>query len=810
MTPNLAELGLAAGGAAASGLRLYGTVAALGFLQRIGAVHLPGRLDVLGSTPILVLATFLFVVEFLADKIPVVDTVWDAVHTFIRVPAAAVLGFAALSDVGEPWRTGAALLCGTIAFSAHGLKAGTRVALNASPEPFTNWTASLSEDVLVAGLVWMIVSHPAIALAIGIAFLAAGILFAAWMYRAVKKLFARPRAAACLLAGLLLLLAPGCRSAAAPPPAAAPSPQAPAAAGPDAPLPSAFDRLAGAIEGGDLHVEMDLQAGRVPVASVWAVEVTGSPLVTLEAGAREGKVERFDAKIANGTLVVAGKGLRPKVSIESLRFEGSRGIVDARFKGRGIWRPIVALFRSVAMNAVRKVRWKTDIPSVLRGDVMETTAAPASAPPASASTPAAASPPGPSFLDLLREARLRDSSLRTFRGKALEFGDFVSFRTASGSSGPGPLELTKASGSFQPGRGGAAASYEVTGVLSGAIEEGAVSLAGERSEFSRGKLDAGRFSIHSAADRTEITIRASLLDIELSKGRFRVPGGPMVAVDAPSRIAVRDLFIRPDGAYSGVVSADLVGKVGSIDRAGTAVSASRVSLKAPRLVVADGKATGDVDLEFDYKVDYPLSVAYPIPELAARRVTLVFAGPFSTKLHLQDAGGDSGTVTGEYSFKVPWPPIEQAALEVLRARWKQDAPVIKKVDIDIEPRRFSPCGDTCFLLDLEVKAEKKSGKKSIFSQICQPQGKADLVVDAPTRSFLLKNIRIETRCKGVVGWVVNLLSPLLTKSYTDMVLFKMPDNLPFTIEKVGSGVNWLAIAGRVDYEQGKKAEASTR
>lgn len=196
MTPSLPELGLAAGGAAASGLRLYGTVAALGFLQRIGAVHLPGRLDVLGSTPILVLSSVLFLVEFLADKIPVVDTVWDAIHTFIRVPAAAVLGFAALSNVAEPWRTGAALLCGTIALSAHGVKAGTRLALNTSPEPVTNWAASFSEDVLVAGLVWMIVSYPAVALAVGIAFLAAGVLFASWLYRAVKRLFARRRAVA--------------------------------------------------------------------------------------------------------------------------------------------------------------------------------------------------------------------------------------------------------------------------------------------------------------------------------------------------------------------------------------------------------------------------------------------------------------------------------------------------------------------------------------------------------------------------------------------------------------------------------------
>src|SRR5262249_21190692 len=323
-------LAVAAGGAAASGLRLYGTVAALGFLQRIGAVHLPGRLEVLGSTPILVLASVLFLVEFLADKIPVVDTVWDAIHTFVRVPAAAVLGFGALSDVAEPWRTGAALLCGTIAFSAHGVKAGTRLAINASPEPFTNWTASISEDVLVAFLIWMIVSYPAVALAIGLAFLVVGILFASLVYRAVRRLFSRPRAATCLLVAALVALLGGCRSTASPPsvaatPAPPPSPAAGAAppaaaadpgatAAPSA-SPDPFDSLGRVVEGGEIHVEMDLEAGRVPVAPVWSVETSGTPLVTLELGASGGKIERLDLKIVNGTLVVEGKGLRPRGSL---------------------------------------------------------------------------------------------------------------------------------------------------------------------------------------------------------------------------------------------------------------------------------------------------------------------------------------------------------------------------------------------------------------------------------------------------------------------------------------------------------------
>jgi hypothetical protein len=190
---DLSQLGLGAGASVASGLRLYGTVAALGFLHRMGALHLPDALQVLAQTPILILSTTLFVVEFLADKIPLVDTVWDAVHTFIRVPAAAVLAFGLFQDVAEPWRAGAALLCGSIAFAAHGLKASTRLALNTSPEPFTNWAASLSEDALLGVLIWLAVAHPAVALVTALAVLATGLLLASWMYRGFKRLFARMR-----------------------------------------------------------------------------------------------------------------------------------------------------------------------------------------------------------------------------------------------------------------------------------------------------------------------------------------------------------------------------------------------------------------------------------------------------------------------------------------------------------------------------------------------------------------------------------------------------------------------------------------
>jgi hypothetical protein len=110
-------------------------------------------------------------------------------------------------------------------------------------------------------------------------------------------------------------------------------------------------------------------------------------------------------------------------------------------------------------------------------------------------------------------------------------------------------------------------------------------------------------------------------------------------------------------------------------------------------------------------------------------------------------------------------------------------------------------------VELGFTAEKKRASgESLFRQICEPEGKADLVVDAPSRSFQLRNIKVRPRCKGVVGWVVNFIAPLVTKTYTDMTVFQMPPGLPFTIESVGSGANYVAIAGRVSWESDGPAE----
>ena len=156
----LETLGLALGTSFSSGLNLYATVATLGLLQRFSVVQLPPSMRVLAHPWIITIACVLYAVEFLADKIPYVDTIWDALHTFIRPPAAAVLAYAAAGSAAPEWRWGAALLAGGVALTAHGAKASTRAAANVSPEPFSNWFLSFGEDLLAVWLTWLASVHP--------------------------------------------------------------------------------------------------------------------------------------------------------------------------------------------------------------------------------------------------------------------------------------------------------------------------------------------------------------------------------------------------------------------------------------------------------------------------------------------------------------------------------------------------------------------------------------------------------------------------------------------------------------------------
>jgi hypothetical protein len=167
MSP-LETLGFALGTSFASGLNLYATVAAAGLFQRFGIVTLPEPLQVLANPIVLGVALTLFLVEFIADKIPYVDSAWDALHTFIRPPAAALLSYSAFAGEGVPeeWKLAAALLAGSVALTSHGAKASTRAAANTSPEPLSNWTLSLLEDGLAVFLAWMAAEHPLLTAAV--------------------------------------------------------------------------------------------------------------------------------------------------------------------------------------------------------------------------------------------------------------------------------------------------------------------------------------------------------------------------------------------------------------------------------------------------------------------------------------------------------------------------------------------------------------------------------------------------------------------------------------------------------------------
>ena len=187
-------LSLALGAAWTSGINLYATVAVIGLLQRYEMVgRLPGGLEALDNWWVIGVALGLYAVEFVADKVPYVDTVWDAVHTFVRVPAGAALALAATSDLDPSLRVVALLLGGGLALSTHGTKATVRAAANTSPEPVTNWTLSLVEDGVAVGAIVLAVLHPLAILVVIVIFL----LLLAWILpkviRALRRTLARLR-----------------------------------------------------------------------------------------------------------------------------------------------------------------------------------------------------------------------------------------------------------------------------------------------------------------------------------------------------------------------------------------------------------------------------------------------------------------------------------------------------------------------------------------------------------------------------------------------------------------------------------------
>ena len=182
-------LTLALGSAWTSGINLYATVSVLGLLQKFGGVKLPGGLDVLDNWWIIGIAGGLYIVEFFADKVPYVDSVWDVVHTFIRVPAGAVVAWAAVSEMDPAIVIPATLIGGGLAFSSHGTKATARIAANFSPEPVSNWVLSLIEDVIAIAGTLLAVFAPVLIAIVLVIFVIMFFWFFPKIIRAIRRLF---------------------------------------------------------------------------------------------------------------------------------------------------------------------------------------------------------------------------------------------------------------------------------------------------------------------------------------------------------------------------------------------------------------------------------------------------------------------------------------------------------------------------------------------------------------------------------------------------------------------------------------------
>jgi hypothetical protein len=191
----LQSVALAAGLAWGSGIRLYAVLFLAGLMARLGYVGLPPALGLLSHPAVLGTSGFMFFIEFFADKVPGFDSLWDAAHTFIRIPAGALLAALALADQDPALILAAAILGGTLASAVHVTKAGSRALINTSPEPFSNWTASFGEEALLLGGLWTAFTHPLAFLAGLALFLLAALWLLPKIWRGLRVVWRRLQAA---------------------------------------------------------------------------------------------------------------------------------------------------------------------------------------------------------------------------------------------------------------------------------------------------------------------------------------------------------------------------------------------------------------------------------------------------------------------------------------------------------------------------------------------------------------------------------------------------------------------------------------
>jgi hypothetical protein len=186
----ISTIALTMGTAWASGINLYATIGTLGILAATGNIVLPEQLHILQEPLVIGAACLMYMVEFFADKTPGVDTGWDAIHSFIRIPAGVMLAAGAVGDVNPAVAIAAGILGGSVSATSHMLKAGSRVMINTSPEPFSNWTASILEDIAVFGGLYTALYHPLIFLVFFILFILFSIWFLPKLWAGIKTVFA--------------------------------------------------------------------------------------------------------------------------------------------------------------------------------------------------------------------------------------------------------------------------------------------------------------------------------------------------------------------------------------------------------------------------------------------------------------------------------------------------------------------------------------------------------------------------------------------------------------------------------------------
>ncbi len=187
----IATIALTMGAAWAAGINLYATIAVLGYLGITGNIVLPESLLIVQNPMVIGAASLMYVVEFFADKTPGVDTGWDTIHTFIRIPAGVMLAAGAVGEVNPAVVITAGILGGAISATSHSIKAGSRILINTSPEPFSNWAASVFEDVAVIAGLWAALHHPLTFLGLFCLFILLAIWLLPKLWQGIKALFIR-------------------------------------------------------------------------------------------------------------------------------------------------------------------------------------------------------------------------------------------------------------------------------------------------------------------------------------------------------------------------------------------------------------------------------------------------------------------------------------------------------------------------------------------------------------------------------------------------------------------------------------------